>query len=55
MIFIFTKINYSKYNHTFTNSIISSTLIALVLGNILPNYYLNVMVTRIKFTDNLIP
>lgn len=48
MIFIFTKINYLKYNHTFTNSIITFTLIALVLGNILPYYNLNAMITRIK-------
>lgn len=55
MIFIFTKINYSKYNHTFTNSIITFTLNALALGNILPYYNLNVMITRIKYTDKLIP
>lgn len=55
MILIFTKINYSKYNHTFTNSIIIFILIALALGNILPYYNINVMITRIKYTEKLIP
>lgn len=55
MIFIFTNINYSKYNHIFTNSIITFTLIALALGNILLYHNLNVIITRIKCTDDLIP
>lgn len=56
IIFLSKKTTYPKYICTLTNSIIMTLkFIPLALGNILPYSTLNVMKTRMEYTNNIIP